>query len=109
MKGLPGWLFAAGSALPLRLRTAARAEQQAWGSLALLRAGLLESARAAPPLKSLSGRRKRAVLPAKTAHVLAASKTLARQPNLSAFAAVVWCPSVTQLVRFHSFGADLRA
>ena len=38
-------------ALPLRLRTAVRAEQQAWGSLALLdllRAGLLE-----PPERSV--------------------------------------------------------
>ena len=52
MKGLPGWLFAANSALPLRLRTAVR-EQQAWGSLALLSscsAGLLES-----PQKSCRG------------------------------------------------------
>ena len=63
MKGLPGWLFAAGSALPLRLRTAVRAEQQAWGSLALLRAGLLESA----PAKRHVGETQASGLPAQTA------------------------------------------
>ena len=63
MKGLPGWLFAAGSALPLRLRTAALRRATSLGSLALLRAGLLESA----PAKRHVGETQASGLPAQTA------------------------------------------
>ena len=59
MKGLPGWLFAAGSALPLRLRTAVRAEQQAWGSLALQL--IFSRGIVGVPAKVMSGKRIRAV------------------------------------------------
>ena len=47
MKGLPGRLFAAGSALPLRLRTAAFLSNKPGAACAAAR-GIVESARAAP-------------------------------------------------------------
>ena len=80
-------------ALPLRLRTAGRAEQQAWGSLALLRAGL-ESARAAPPKEIFRGDASERV----SLRILhsASGKTLAYW--LVSFCSGSWCPSrrVTQ-------------
>ena len=94
MKGLPGWLFAAGSALPLRLRTAA-----------LLRATSLGQPRCAG-LRESSGRRprldrgRRAYSPLRITP-LAAGKTLERGPKpcqpwqllsrLCQGTGIVWC------------------
>ena len=77
MKGLPGWLFAAGSALPLRLRTAVLRRATSLGPAASrCCAGLLESRAGGAPEKDLSGRRKRAV---SLRRLLADGKALARR------------------------------